>query len=56
MAKITPGHHCCPYEKKELVENLRTCDYCTTSLQERHDCYRQVAKQSKKRVRACMYS
>lgn len=45
---------CCSLEKKHLVEVLRACDYCTESLEERHQCYKKAAKESGRRARACL--
>ncbi len=47
---------CCSQEKDRLMDVLRTCDYCTESMEERHYCYQQAAKQSGKRSRECIMS
>ena len=45
---------CCALGKKKMTDALRSCDYCTTSLEERGECYRAVAKDSGLRSRACV--
>jgi hypothetical protein len=55
-SKIIPGHHCCSIEKKQLDEDLFSCDYCSTNYEAHHACYRRVSKTSGRRGRACMYS
>jgi hypothetical protein len=36
------------------VVELKKCDLCTTSYEEFHQCYRDAAKESGQRARACM--
>lgn len=55
-SKAAPGHHCCAIEKKDLVEALRVCDYCSTSYDEHNACYTRVSKKSGQRARSCMYT
>ncbi len=55
-SKITPEHHCCGIEKKQLMAELRECDMCATSYEQWHQCYRQKSKESGRRARACMFS
>lgn len=45
---------CCAVGKKRMTEALRSCDYCTTSLEERSACYKAVARDSGLRSRACI--
>ncbi|MCG8635228.1 MAG: hypothetical protein MI863_15455 [Desulfobacterales bacterium] len=45
---------CCTREKERLVEELRCCDYETTSIEERHECYRWAAKKSGQRAKKCL--
>jgi hypothetical protein len=47
---------CCSLEKERLVEELRSCDYDTTSPEERHECYRFAAKKSGRRAKQCLIS
>lgn len=47
---------CCAREKQRLVEELRECDYNTTSPEERHLCYRWAAKKSGHRSKECIIS
>ncbi|MCG8688043.1 MAG: hypothetical protein MI892_24425 [Desulfobacterales bacterium] len=47
---------CCAREKERLVEELRSCDYDTTSPEERHLCFRWAAKKSGQRAKECMIS
>ncbi len=47
---------CCALEKERLVEELRSCDYDTTSPEERHNCYRWAAKKSGHRAKQCLIS
>jgi len=45
---------CCALGKKRMTEALRSCDYCTTSLEERSECYKEVARDSGLRARSCI--
>ena len=47
---------CCAREKERLVEELRSCDYDTTSPEERHLCFRWAAKKSGHRAKECLIS
>jgi hypothetical protein len=44
---------CCSLEKQNLMEMIRSCDFCSTSWEEHHRCLRQAARQSGQRSRAC---
>ncbi len=52
--RLKDSMRCCSVENSRLVDALRTCDYCTESLEERHLCYRKAARHSGKRAKACM--
>ncbi len=45
---------CCRIEKDRLVEELRECDYNTSSPEERHLCYRWAARKSGRRSKECL--
>lgn len=45
---------CCALGKNRMTEALRSCDYCTTSVEDRSACYKAVAKDSGLRARACL--
>lgn len=45
---------CCAIGKKRMADALRSCDYCTTSMDERSACYKAVAKDSGLRSKACI--
>ena len=45
---------CSALGKKRMMDALRSCDYCTTSLKERSACYKAVSKDSGLRSRACI--
>ena len=45
---------CCALGKKRMTDALRSCDYCTTSQEERSECYKAVAKDSGLRSRNCI--
>ena len=47
---------CCFSEKKHLLKALRKCDFCTTSYEEFHQCYRDAARKSGHRARGCLDS
>ena len=48
------SRNCCSLEKHHLMEELRKCDFCTTSYDAFHQCYRDAARESGQRSRACM--
>ncbi|MGD8959691.1 MAG: hypothetical protein PVI27_07595 [Desulfobacteraceae bacterium] len=52
--KNLQSRQCCSMEKKRLVEDLRKCDFCATSYEELHRCYRGAATESGQRARACI--
>ena len=45
---------CCAMGKKRMMDALRSCDYCTTSMDERSACYKEVAKDSGLRTKTCI--
>lgn len=45
---------CCAIGKKRMMDALRSCDYCTTSMEERSACYKAVAKDSGLRTKTCI--
>jgi|GEM_PF-2114707 len=45
---------CCAMGKKRMMDALRSCDYCTTSIDERSSCYKAVAKDSGLRTKTCI--
>ncbi|MDA3916589.1 MAG: hypothetical protein PF690_06420 [Deltaproteobacteria bacterium] len=45
---------CCSLEKESLMEVLLACDYGTTSIEDRHLCYRKAAKESGTKARTCI--
>lgn len=45
---------CCAIGKKRMMDALRSCDYCTTSMEERSACYKAVAKESGLRTKTCI--
>jgi len=45
---------CCSSERRNLVEAIRACDYCSTTYKRHLACYRKVAKNSGRNARDCM--
>jgi hypothetical protein len=45
---------CCLKEKKRLVKTLRTCDLWSPGSEERHNCYRNAARESGQHSRQCI--
>ena len=52
-SSLSPEQRCCHTVRKQLVEDLRKCDYCTTSLEEHDACRQAAARQSDERAKAC---
>lgn len=52
--RLKDSMRCCSVENHRLKDVLRTCDYCTESLEERHLCYSKAARDSGKRAKACI--
>jgi hypothetical protein len=44
---------CLKDEKERLLEDIRRCDHCSTSMDEHSQCYEETAKASGNRSRAC---
>lgn len=40
--------------RKQLIEELRRCDFCTTSVEEHDACREAVARESGERAKACV--
>jgi len=53
-AKTIAG--CCFAENRKLVEELRNCDFCSTSYEEHRQCKREAESRSRERARECMIS
>ncbi len=47
---------CCRGEHKRLMQDLRSCDYCSTSYEQYQECYSQAARVSGERSQSCMAS
>ena len=45
---------CSAIGKKRMIDALRSCDYCTTSMDMRSACYKAVAKDSGLRSKTCI--
>ncbi len=45
---------CAAIGKKRMTDALRSCDYCTTSMDKRSACYKAVAKDSGLRTKTCI--
>lgn len=45
---------CCARERKNLVDQLRKCDWCSTSYESFAKCYQAAAKETGERSRACL--
>ena len=45
---------CCSAEYERLVHKLGSCEKESNSPEERHDCYRQAARESGSRARKCI--
>jgi hypothetical protein len=46
--------NCLRDERDRLVDEVRRCDFCSTSMAEHRHCYEETAKASGRRSRACM--
>ena len=58
MAHSTPKYdaQCIASEKRRLKSAIRSCDYCATSYEEHHRCYREAAKESGRRSKTCVFT
>lgn len=45
---------CIFHEKEVLMDQLFACDYCTDSMEDRHLCYQETARESGKQSRECL--
>lgn len=45
---------CCSKEHESVVRNIGSCEMKSNTARERHACYRQAAKASGDRARACI--
>jgi len=45
---------CCFGANRRLVEEVRTCDFCSTSYEEHLQCKREAERRSRERARECM--
>jgi hypothetical protein len=45
---------CCHTVRKQLLDDVRKCDYCTTSVEEHDVCRQAAARRSDARAKACM--
>ncbi len=45
---------CSTLGKKRMTDALRSCDYCTTSIEEQSACYKAVAKDTGLRSKTCI--
>lgn len=48
------ARRCCSQERKRLIQDLRTCDYCSTSYEQYQQCYSQAARDSGERSSVCI--
>ncbi len=45
--------NCLQGEKDRLIDEVRHCDFCSTSMAEHMHCYEETARASGKRSRGC---
>lgn len=45
---------CTEIEKEQMVDELRKCEYCSTSIEEHDDCRHEVAKEAGERLSGCV--
>jgi hypothetical protein len=45
---------CCSAARKDLMEDIRECDLCSTNWHDHHKCLRQAAKRSGQQARSCV--
>ncbi len=46
--------NCLRDEKERLMDEVRQCDFCSTSMVEHSRCYEETAKASGRRSKACL--
>ena len=56
MANASRAAKCCSMEKKKLMAELEKCNFCSDNYEDFHDCYREAARKSGRRSRACLVS
>ena len=45
---------CLRDEKERLMDEVRSCDFCSTSMAEHSRCYEETARASGRRSKACL--
>ena len=45
---------CCKGARRTLIEELRKCDFCSTSYDEHEQCWHRVARRSGEQGKSCM--
>ena len=55
-SSFSEKRRCCSTEKKRLMKELKKCDLCSMDNKEYNQCYRDVARHSGQRSRACIMS
>ena len=45
--------NCLKSEKQQLTEDVRRCDFCSTSMDEHSRCYEEAARESGGRSKSC---
>ena len=56
MANSSKSAKYCSIEKNKLMKELEKCNLCTDNYDDFHNCYRQAARESGERSRACIIS
>ncbi|MGD8250875.1 MAG: hypothetical protein PVH30_08465 [Desulfobacterales bacterium] len=46
---------CVREEHERLKDDIRHCDYCSSTLDEHRDCYQEAAKESGNRSKDCFH-
>jgi hypothetical protein len=54
MANSSKSAKCCSMEKERLMKELEKCNFCSDDYEEFHNCYREAARESGERSRACI--
>jgi hypothetical protein len=45
---------CCKDARRTLIEELRKCDYCSTSYDEHRQCWHRAARRIGEQAKSCM--
>jgi len=45
--------NCLKSEKQQLIDDVRRCDLCSTSMEEHSQCYEEAARESGVRSKSC---